>query len=74
MGKIILYIATSLDGCIARENGDIDWLPQLSDSGYDDFYKSIDTVIMGKKTYDQILAFGAYPYKEKKSFVFSRVN
>ena len=72
MGKIILYIASSLDGYIARENVAIDWLPQLSDSGYDNFYKSIDTVIMGKKTYDQILTFGAYPYKEKKSFVFTR--
>ena len=72
MGKIILYIASSLDGYIARENGDVDWLPQLSESGYDDFYKSIDTVIMGKKTYDQILTFGEYPYKGKKSFVFSR--
>ncbi len=72
MGKIILYIASSLDGYIARENGGIDWLPQLSDSGYDEFYKSIDTVIMGKKTYDQILTFGEYPYKNKKSFVFTR--
>jgi len=72
MGKITLYIASSLDGYIARENGDVDWLPQLSDSGYDEFYKSIDTVIMGKKTYDQILTFGEYPYKNKKSFVFTR--
>ena len=72
MGKIILYIASSLDGYIARENGDVDWLPQNTSSGYDEFYKSIDTVIMGKKTYDQVLTFGAYPYKGKKSFVFSR--
>lgn len=72
MGKIILYIATSLDGCIARENGDIDWLPTNTDSGYDKFYKSIDIVIMGKTTYDQVLTFGAYPYKEKRSFVFTR--
>ncbi len=55
MGKIILYIASSLDGYVARENGDVDWLPTNTDSGYDDFYKSIDTVIMEKKTYDQIL-------------------
>ena len=74
MGKIILYIAASLDGCIARETGDVDWLPTNTDSGYDKFYKSIDTVIMGKKTYEQILTFGEYPYKEKKSFVFSRDN
>jgi dihydrofolate reductase len=74
MDKIILYIAASLDGCIARETGDVDWLPTNTDSGYDEFYKLIDTVIMGKKTYDQILTFGEYPYKEKKSFVFSRDN
>ena len=74
MGKIILYIAASLDGYIARETGDVDWLPTNTDSGYDKFYKSIDIVVMGKKTYDQILTFGEYPYKEKKSFVFSRDN
>jgi len=72
MEKIILYIASSLDGYIARENGDVDWLPINTDSGYDNFYKSIDTVIMGKKTYDQILTFGDYPYKGKKSYVFTR--
>ncbi len=71
MGKIILYIASSLDGYIARENGDVDWLPKSTDSGYGDFYKSIDTVVMGKKTYDQILTFGEYPYEGKKSYVFT---
>ena len=74
MKKIILFIASSLDGYVARENGDIDWLPQNTASGYDEFYKSIDTVIMGKKTYDQILTFGDYPYKDKKSYVFTRNN
>ena len=72
MGKVILYIASSLDGYIAKENGDVDWLPQNTDSGYDAFYKKIDTLIMGKKTYDEILTFGAYPYKRKKSYVFTR--
>ena len=72
--KIILFIASSLDGYIARENGDIDWLPETTVSGYKEFYKSIDTVIIGKKTYDQILTFGVYPYKDKKSYVFTRNN
>ena len=72
MGKIILYVASSLDGYIARENGDVDWLPENTSSGYDEFYKTIDTVIMGKKTYDQVLTFGDYPYRGKTSFVFSR--
>jgi dihydrofolate reductase len=60
-----------LDGYIAREDGSVDWLPESAESGYDAFYKSIDAVIMGKTTYDQILTFGEYPYKEKKSFVFT---
>jgi len=74
MPKIIVYIATSLDGYIAREDGSIDWLPESAESGYDAFYKSIDAVIMGKTTYDQVLTFGEYPYKDKKSFVFTTTN
>jgi len=74
MTKIIVYIASSLDGFIARENGDVDWLPQTGESSYAKFYKSVDTVIMGKTTYDQVLTFGKYPYKGKKSFVFSRTS
>ena len=72
--KILVYIASSLDGYIARENGDIDWLPEASESGFDEFYKSIDTVILGKTTYDQVLTFGKYPYTNKKSFVFSKTS
>ena len=71
MRKIILFIASSMDGYIAKNNGSVDWLPVNCLSGYDDFYKSIDTVIMGKKTYDQVLTFGAYPYKDKKSYVLT---
>ncbi len=74
MPKITIYIATSLDGYIAREDGSIDWLPESAESGYDAFYKSIDTVIMGKTTYEQVLTFGEYPYKDKKSFVFTTTN
>lgn len=74
MTKVSVYIATSLDGYIAREDGRVDWLPEPSKSGYDAFYKSIDTVVMGKTTYDQVLTFGDYPYKGKKSFVFSKTQ
>jgi len=74
MTKILVYIASSLDGYIAREDGSIDWLPESSESSYDSFYKSVDTVIMGKTTYDQVLTFGKYPYKDKKSFVFTRTS
>ena len=74
MTKVTAYIASSLDGFIARENGSVDWLPENAESGYTDFYKSIDTVIIGKTTFDQILTFGKYPYNDKKSFVFTRTN
>ena len=74
MRKIILFIASSLDGYITRENGGIDWLPENTASGYDDFIKSVDTMIMDKTTYDQVLTFGDYPYKDKKSFVFTRTD
>ena len=74
MTKILAYIASSLDGYIAREDSSIDWLPESSESSYDSFYKSVDAVIMGKTTYDQVLTFGDYPYKDKKSFVFTRTS
>ena len=49
--KIILFIATSLDGYIAMENGDINWLNTVKgegDNGFTEFYKTIDTIVMGK--------------------------
>ena len=77
MPRIKLYIATSLDGFIARENGSIDWLTKYennpeTDYGYSEFYASIGKVLMGRKTYEQVLGFGEWPYREKKSYVFTR--
>ncbi|GAA0731556.1 dihydrofolate reductase family protein [Clostridium oceanicum] len=75
--KVILYIATSLDGYIARKSGEVDFLkgdgsePGI-DIGYNDFYKNIDTVIMGNKTYSQIMGWGEYPYKGTKGYVYTR--
>jgi len=74
MRKIILFIASSLDGYIARESGEIDWLFTDQDYGYTEFYAQIDTLIMGNKTYQQVLSFGEYPYKDKEVFVFSRTQ
>ncbi|AKB30563.1 Dihydrofolate reductase [Methanosarcina siciliae T4/M] len=76
---IKLYIACSLDGFIARENGNIDWLTEYENSsetdyGYSEFYSSIGTVLMGRKTYEQVLGFGVWPYGEKKTYVFTRQN
>jgi dihydrofolate reductase len=56
--KIKLFIASSLDGYIAREDGAIDWLYGDADYGYTQFYNSVDTVLMGRRTYDKVLDFG----------------
>lgn len=76
MRKVILYIAISIDGYIARKNGDVDWLegdgsaPQ-ADNGYEAFYNQIDTIIMGNSTYKQIKGWGEYPYKGTKGYVYT---
>ena len=65
--KIIAYIATSADGYIARPNGDVEWLnrrPRKIDYGITAFYRSIDTILWGRKTYDWLLSY--YRKKGKK--------
>ncbi|MDO8427801.1 MAG: dihydrofolate reductase family protein [Candidatus Diapherotrites archaeon] len=73
--KVILYIAMSLDGFIARKNGSIDWLKpfenESEDYGYKTFYKKIGTVLVGNTTYRQALGFSSFPFAEKKCFVFT---
>ena len=58
--KIIVYIATSADGYIARPDGDVEWLnrlPRKVDYGMKAFYATIDTILWGRKTYDWGLAY-----------------
>lgn len=63
-----LFIATSIDGYIAREDGSIDWLdsithPEGVDYGYHAFMEQIDTVVMGRKTYEDVVGFDVdWPY------------
>ena len=69
--KIIVYIATSADGYIARPDGDVEWLnrrPPTVDYGMTEFYPTIDTILWGRKTYDWVLAY--YRKKGKKSGMF----
>ena len=74
--KFIVYVATSADGFIARRDGSVDWLDRprpKGNYGMGAFYRSIDTCIMGRKTYDLSVKFGmADGYAGKKNFVFSR--
>src|SRR5258707_6813378 len=81
MRKIIVYIATSTDGYIARRNGSVDWLdrpPIKGNYGMGEFYRSIDTVLWGRKTYDMALGFkadgkaGTESDSKVKNYVFSR--
>ena len=78
MIKTVLYIASSLDGFIARPDGNIDWLtsipsPQTGDYGYAEFLSSIGTTIMGRKTYNEIIGFGVeWPYIGLDSYVVTR--
>ena len=58
--KIIVYIATSADGYIARPDGDLEWLnrrPRTVDYGMRAFYRTIDTILWGRKTYDWVLHY-----------------
>jgi len=79
--KIIVYIATSADGFIARLDGSVDWLDRPSpkgDYGMGAFYKSIDTILWGRKTYDMALDFqrkgvaGSAFDTKVKNYVFTR--
>lgn len=77
--KVILYIAMTLDGCIAKDNDDISFLSVVEspgeDYGYSDFVKTVDTVIMGHRTYDKVLTFGGeFPHRDKKCYVISRTK
>jgi dihydrofolate reductase len=73
--KISLYIASSVDGYIARKDGSIAWLPQPgsadTDYGYDEFYSSIDVLLMGSRTYEQVLSFGDWPHADRPVHVFT---
>ncbi len=77
--EVVLYIAASLDGYIATKEDGLEWLFQTEgegDNGYSEFYESVDTIIMGRKTYDWILNHEGdnFPYKNKQCLVFSRTE
>ncbi len=73
MPLIRLYIAQSLDGYIARPDGDIDWLRPFDDVdyGYRTFIQEIGTIVAGRKTYDVASSHGEWPYKSMRSLVIT---
>ena len=71
--KASVFVGTSLDGFIARVNGDLDFLPPGGGEphGYDEFIASVDALVIGRKTFETVLAFDTWPYGEKPVFVLS---
>lgn len=77
--KVVLFIAMSLDGYIATEDESLEWLFNVEgegDNGYSEFYETVDTLIMGRKTYDWLINqdVGDFPDKQKACYVFTTSN
>ena len=75
--KVVLYISMSLDGYIASKDNSLEFLSivekQGEDYGYNDFVKSVDTVIIGRKTYEKVIDMGyEYPHKDKDVYIITR--
>lgn len=72
--KASVFVGTSLDGFIARKNGALDFLPAGGGEphGYDEFFASVDALVIGRKTYETVLAFDDWPYGKKQAIVLSR--
>lgn len=73
--KASVFIATSLDGYIAREDGGLDWLmgatQSADDHGYAGFMAGVDTLVMGRGTFDKVMTFGEWPYPDTRVVVVS---
>lgn len=75
--KVVLFIAMSLDGYIAKTNDDISFLDKVQkvgeDYGYGEFISTIDAVIVGRKTYDKVLSMGyGFPHNDKDAYIITR--
>ena len=75
--KVILCIAVSLDGYIAKPNDDLSFLSMVEqegqDYGYADFIKTVDAVIVGRKTYDKVISMGFdFPHTDKDTYILTR--
>jgi dihydrofolate reductase len=71
--KASVFIATSLDGFIARSNDDLDWLPPGGgeEHGYEAFMATVDALVIGRRTFEKVLTFDAWPYGAKPVVVLT---
>jgi len=75
--KVVLFIAATLDGYIATTDDSLEWLFKAEgegDNGTSEFYDTVDTVIMGRRTYDWLLdqEIEEFPYKDRDCYVYTR--
>lgn len=76
--KVSVFIATSVDGFIARPDGDVAWLDEIDpldegdDAGYGEFFNSVDALVMGRGSFEKVLEFDPWPYGEKPVIVLSK--
>ena len=70
---VSVFVGTSVDGFIARPNGDLDFLPAGGGEshGYDEFMASVDALVIGRKTFETVLNFAVWPYGNKRVVVLS---
>jgi dihydrofolate reductase len=70
---VSVFVGTSLDGFMARPNGDLDFLPPGGGEphGYDEFIASVDAIVIGRKTFETVLTLGSWPYGDKRVVVLS---
>ncbi len=69
--KLYVFLGLSLDGCIAGEQGDLSWMEVCAaespgDTGYDALMAQVDTLLLGRRTYDAVMGFGAWPFVGKR--------
>src|SRR4030095_16557825 len=70
---VSVFVGTSVDGFIARRNDDLDFLPEGGGEphGYQEFMASVDVLVIGRRTFDKVLTFEAWPYGDKRVVVLS---
>ena len=68
-----VFVGVSVDGFMARINGDIDWLPAGGGEphGYDEFIATVDAIVLGRNSFEKVLTFGVWPYGDKRVVILS---
>ena len=76
--KTTVYIGTSLDGFIARNDGDIEWLVKFQNQevidSYQEFISKIDAIVIGRGTFEKVLSFPSWPYEQKVYLLSSSIR